>query len=84
MGMHSGYAIYFPELFPTNLRATGTSFCFNGGRLAAVPILLYSGVLKKTEGLDLRYAICGLAMIYLVGFGLIWLLPETKSQKLID
>lgn len=84
MGMHSGYAIYFPELFPTHLRATGTSFCFNGGRLAAVPILLYSGKLKQTEGLDLRYAICGLALIYLVGFVLIWFLPETNRKELID
>ena len=55
MGMHSGYAIYFPELFPTNLRATGTSFCFNGGRLAAVPLLYLSGVLKGIDGIDLRY-----------------------------
>ena len=27
-----GYAIYFPELFPTRLRTTGTSFCYNVGR----------------------------------------------------
>ena len=32
VGMHAGYAIYFPELFPTRLRATGSSFCFNLGR----------------------------------------------------
>ena len=82
MGMHSGYAIYFPELFPTNLRATGASFCFNGGRLAAVPVLIYSGVLKQTEGLDLRYAICGLALLYLVGLVLLWFLPETKLKDL--
>jgi len=82
MGMHSGYAIYFPELFPTHLRATGASFCFNGGRLVAVPVLIYSGVLKKTEGLDLRYAICGLALLYLVGLFLLLFLPETKAQDL--
>ena len=29
------YAIYLPELFPTSLRSTGTSFCYNFGRLAA-------------------------------------------------
>ena len=29
LGMHAGYAIYFPELFPTRLRATGSSVCFN-------------------------------------------------------
>jgi hypothetical protein len=33
LGMHAGYAIYFPELFPTRLRATGSSACFNLGRV---------------------------------------------------
>jgi MFS family permease len=37
-----GYAIYFPELYPTRLRSTGTGFCYNVARyLAAVaPFLL--------------------------------------------
>jgi MFS family permease len=37
-----GYAIYFPELFPTRLRSTGTGFCYNVARyIAAVgPFLL--------------------------------------------
>lgn len=26
-GFLSGFAIYFPELFPTHLRGTGTGFC---------------------------------------------------------
>ncbi len=81
-GMHSGYAIYFPELFPTHIRATGTSFCFNGGRLAAVPILMLSGWLKQIPGLDLRYAVCGLALLYLLGIALIRFLPETRGQEL--
>jgi len=29
------YAIYLPELFPTSLRSTGTSFCYNVGRFVA-------------------------------------------------
>ena len=29
------YAIYLPELFPTSLRSTGTSFCYNVGRIIA-------------------------------------------------
>jgi MFS family permease len=37
-----GYAIYFPELFPTRLRSTGIGFCYNVARYlaAAAPFLL--------------------------------------------
>jgi MFS family permease len=37
-----GFAIYFPELYPTRLRATGTGFCYNVARYlaAAGPFLL--------------------------------------------
>ncbi|MDQ6959818.1 MAG: MFS transporter, partial [Mariprofundaceae bacterium] len=65
LGMHAGYAIYFPELFPTHLRATGTSFCFNGGRVLAVPVLFFSGWLKAKEGVDLRVAVSALGVLFL-------------------
>ena len=26
-GMHAGYAVYFPELFPSRLRSTGVGHC---------------------------------------------------------
>lgn len=81
-GMHSGYAVYFPELFPTHLRATGTSVCFNGGRLAAVPILFFSGWLKQVPGLSLAYAVTGLSVIYIFGILLLAFLPETNGQEL--
>jgi len=84
MGMHSGYAIYFPELFPTHLRATGTSFCFNGGRLLAVPVLIFSGSLKSTAGVDLNWALTGLATLFLLGILVISFLPETRNQELPD
>lgn len=41
-----GYAIYFPELFPTRLRATGTGVCYNVARyLTAGGILLLGQLL---------------------------------------
>lgn len=82
LGIHAGYAIYFPELFPTHLRATGTSFCFNGGRVLAVPVLFFSGWLKGREGMDLRVAISWLAGLFLVGAVVMLFLPETKGQEL--
>lgn len=35
LGVFAGFAIYLPELFPSRLRSTGTSFCYNFGRFAA-------------------------------------------------
>lgn len=87
LAVHAGYAIYFPELFPTRLRGTGTGFCFNGGRLLAAPMLFYSGTLKSSwlaanPGLELRHAIALLGGLFLVGLLVIAFLPETKGQPL--
>ncbi len=35
LSLFAGFAIYLPELFPTRLRSTGTSFCYNVGRFIA-------------------------------------------------
>jgi MFS family permease len=77
---HAGYAIYFPELFPNHLRATGSSFCFNAGRLAAVPVLLLSGTLKAA--MDLREAVTWLGGFFLLGLVVLIFLPETKGKEL--
>jgi MFS family permease len=81
-GIHSGYAIYFPELFPTHLRATGAGFCFNGGRIVAASVLVLSGWLKALPGMDLRLAMTLLALLFPLGLVVILFLPETKDQPL--
>lgn len=82
LGLHAGYAIYFPELFPTRLRATGAGFCFNGGRLVAASVLIFSGWLKALPGMDLRLAVTLLNLLFVLGIGLVFLLPETRGQAL--
>jgi MFS family permease len=81
VGIHAGYAVYFPELFPDHLRATGAGVCFNGGRLLAAPVLWLSGDLKAWTG-DLRLAVTLLGSLFAVGLVLIWLLAETKGKPL--
>lgn len=80
LGMHAGYAVYFPELFPNRLRATGTSWGFNFGRILAVPILFLSGSMK--ESMPLSEAMTILSGFFLVGVIIILFLPETKGQDL--
>jgi len=82
LSMHAGYAIYFPELFPNHLRATGTGFCFNGGRVLAASMLYVSGHLKSMPGMDLRAAISILGIVFLLGVAVITFMPETKDQPL--
>jgi len=82
LGMHAGYAIYFPELFPTRLRASGSGFCFNGGRIVAASALVLSGWLKSLPHMDLRLAMTLLGLLFLFGLLIIWFMPETKNQPL--
>ena len=78
-----GYAVYFPELFPTRLRSTGSGMCFNGGRLLAAPVLFWIVPwLKGIPHLDLRVAVMLVSLFYLLGLGILYFLPETKGQAL--
>ena len=80
-GIHAGYAAYFPALFPTHLRATGSGFCFNTGRLLAAPVLIWLSAWMKAT-LDLRTAITCLGGFFLLGLVFLTFLPETKDQDL--
>jgi MFS family permease len=85
LSLFGGYAIYLPELFPTRLRSTGTSFCYNVGRLAAAAGPLTLGVLtsKVYTGPDaMRYAGITMCAVFLVGLAALPFAPETKGQPL--
>jgi hypothetical protein len=64
------------------LRSTGAGFCFNGGRLLAATVLLFSGWLKALPGVNLRLAITLLGLLFLLGILIVSLMPETKDQPL--
>src|SRR5208283_4162645 len=56
LALFGGYAIYLPELFPTRLRSTGTSFCYNVGRFEAAAGVSGPGRPGRARGLTARPA----------------------------
>jgi predicted MFS family arabinose efflux permease len=80
LGMHAGYAIYFPELFPTRLRATGSSVCFNLGRILGAAILIVRGTLGSALGL--RGAVVALSGLFWFGLLILYFAPETMGREL--
>ena len=86
LALFGGYAIYFPELFPTRLRSTGTSFCYNVGRLVAAAGPSVKGFLtsKVFKGFPepMRYAGITMCSVFLVGLLALPFAPETKGKPL--
>lgn len=88
LAVFAGFAIYLPELFPSRLRSTGTSFCYNLGRFAAAIGSLFSATLAtKVYGgfgspLMERYSAMTMCAIFLIGLLVLPFAPETKGQPL--
>jgi MFS family permease len=92
LALFGGYAIYFPELFPTRLRSTGTSFCYNVGRFIAAagpPVLAFLAndvfiTFRTAEAPEAHFRYAGLAMcsVYVIGLMALVFLPETKGKPL--
>jgi len=81
LGMHAGYAIYFPELYPTHLRSLGAGFCFNFARLTTAVMLVVNGSLQRA-GVSFEAAGTLLSWLFLLGVVIVWLGPETKGTSL--
>jgi MFS family permease len=81
LGMHAGYAIYFPELFPTRLRSLGAGFCFNFARFTTAAMLVVNGVLQH-RGVSFETTGTLLSLLFLAGVLVAWIGPETKGTTL--
>lgn len=87
LSVFGGYAIYFPELFPTRLRGTGVGFCYNTVRYLAAafpPLLMFLNrhLIERGAAEPFRTAATILSFIFVLGIvALIWA-PETKGKAL--
>ena len=86
LALFGGYAIYLPELFPTRLRSTGTSFCYNVGRFVAAVGPLSLGLLTNRVFAGypepMRYAGVTMCLVFLIGLATLPFAPETKGKPL--
>ena len=75
------FPLYFPELFPTRVRATGQGICYNAGRMIAALGALASGQLVAHFG---GYAQMGavITLVYVLGILLCFVAPETRGKPL--
>src|SRR5690606_2483002 len=75
-----------PELFPTHLRSTGISFCYNVGRFIAAsgPALLglLTSEVYNEQPEPMRYAGLTMCSVFLFGLLVLPFAPETRNQPL--
>jgi MFS family permease len=86
LSLFAVYAIYLPELFPTHLRSTGTSFCYNVGRFLAAAGVPLIGLLKTKVYADfpepMRPAALTMCAVFLLGLIVLPFAPETNNKPL--
>ena len=80
----AGFAVYFPELFSTSIRATAHGFCYNSARLSSALAPFTTGLLVSTYGF-FALAITAVGLVYIPGvFIIVFFARETKGQPLPD
>ncbi len=84
-GVFGSFTYYLPELFPTRLRATGSGFCYNIGRVvAAAGPFVVGAVAAAGAGAPsvILNALFAVAFVPLVGLLFIPWVIETRGQTL--
>jgi hypothetical protein len=76
------YAMYFPELYPTRLRTTGTGFCYNVARYLTAGGLFVLAELGRI--FTFRESAVIFSTIYIVGIIAVAFAPETKDRPLAE
>ncbi len=87
VGVMGGFVIYFPEIFPTRFRSTGTAFGYNVARLSAAAVMLLGNNIRSALGSlgfahPFRVGMILLSGIYLLGLIILLWAPETRGRPL--
>lgn len=80
LGVTAGFGLYFPELFSTQFRATGSGIAYNSARILIAPLQVWIGTNAKENGVGPTIGL--VAMIYVIGLIGLSFAPETRGKKL--
>lgn len=83
-GIFGSFTYYLPELYPTRLRATGSGFCYNGGRVIAAIGPFIVGAVARQGPDRILLALTWVAAVPVIGLLLIPFIVETKNRALAD
>lgn len=83
IGLTAGFGLYFPELFPTRLRATGAGMAYNVARIGQAPMPVVTGMISDAANSS-AFGVLVSGAIYLLGLLALPFAPETKGKPLPD
>lgn len=83
IGLSAGFVLYFPELFPARMRATGAGLAYNVGRVVSAPMPRWIGGAIDANGGHAGPVVVGAAaIVYLIGLIALPFAPETRGKEL--
>ncbi len=80
-GVFGSFTYYLPELFPTRLRATGSGFCYNIGRVVAAPGPFLVGYVASKGVSSAMETLFWIGFVPIVGLCFMPWVIETKNVE---
>lgn len=81
IGMSAAFVLYFPELFPAAIRATGAGMAYNVGRILTAFVPPVSAAIMTASSVATGMAVTAFALT-LAGIAVVAFAPETKGKPL--
>lgn len=82
IGISAAFVLYFPELFPTRIRATGIGMAYNTGRVLNIPMPLFTGYVTAAFGGSIVSGVLLSGAVYVFGLLVLPFAPETRGKPL--
>jgi predicted MFS family arabinose efflux permease len=82
IGVSAAFVLYFPEMFPNRMRATGAGLAYNVGRLLAIPMPLATAWAISRFGGSVSTGVLLSGSVYVIGLAALPFAPETRGEAL--